>query len=138
MVEKTIKRVLKFFDIKTKIIDWDFQHYNDINSEHKGVYVITHDDEVIYVGKGQIKTRQGKHWDKALGAKKAKDTSGWRWLRENKEINAKIVKDWKVFYVILYKQTELSAVEGALIQLLQPLANDETYKDNERTLKETK
>jgi hypothetical protein len=37
--------------------------------------------------------------------------------------------------MILEKQTERSAVEGALIHLLQPLANDETFKDNNRTLK---
>ena len=133
MVEPTIKRVLKFFDIKAKVIDWEFQYYKEIPPTHTGIYVIQQGEQVIYVGKGQIKSRQSKHWDKAFGNKKAKDTSGWRWLRENIEIAP---TTWKVNYILLHKQTELSAVEGALIHLLQPLANDETFKDNERTLKE--
>jgi len=134
MVEPTIKRVLKFFDITAKVIEWEFQYYKEIPPTHTGIYVIQQGEQVIYVGKGQIKSRQGKHWDKAFGNKKAKDTSGWRWLRENIEITPVA---WKVNYILLHKQTELSAVEGALIHLLQPLANDETFKDNERTLKET-
>ena len=134
MVEPTIKRVLKFFDIKAKIINWEFQYYKEIPASHNGIYVITQGSDVVYVGKGQIKSRQGKHWDKAFGNKTAKDTSGWRWLRENVEIDP---KTWQVNYILLHKQTELSAVEGALIHLLQPLANDETFKDNERVLKET-
>jgi len=134
MVEPTIKKVLKFFDIKAKIIKWEFQYYKDIPNDHTGIYVISQADQVIYVGKGQIKSRQSKHWAKAFGNKEAKDTSGWRWLRENVEITP---AGWTVSYIILHKQTELSAVEGALIHLLQPLANDETFRDNERALKET-
>jgi len=78
MVEPTIKRVLDFFDIKAKVIEWEFQYYKEIPASHNGIYVIQQDQQVIYVGKGQIKTRQGKHWDKAFNNKKAKDTSGWR------------------------------------------------------------
>jgi hypothetical protein len=135
MVEKTIKRVLKFFDIKADVLEEEFHLYKKIPKDHTGIYIIQQGDQVIYVGKGQIKSRQGKHWDKAFGSKTAKDTSGWRWLREHVDINP--VK-WRVNYILLHKQTELSAVEGALIHLLQPLANDETFKDNERVLGETK
>ena len=34
-----------------------------------------------------------------------------------------------IYHPTLYKETEKTAVEGNLIHLLQPLANDETYSD---------
>jgi hypothetical protein len=134
MVEQTIQNVLDFFNLKANIMTKPFKHYADIPSRHNGIYILNEGDTVIYVGKGQIKVRQSKHWQKAHNELKAgtTDTDGWRWLRENVEISP---KDWTLNYIILQKQTERSAVEGALIHLLQPLANDETFKDNERTLK---
>jgi hypothetical protein len=135
MVEPVIKKVLKFYGIKADVLEQEFHLYKQIPKEHSGIYIIQQGKQVIYVGKGQIKSRQGKHWDKAFGRKGAKDTKGWRWLRENVDINP--VK-WKVSYIILHEQCDLSAVEGGLIKLLQPLANDETFKDNKRILKEAK
>ena len=137
MVEQTIQKVLSFFDIKSEILIKDFKHTKDIPSKHRGVYIISEGDAVVYVGKGQIRTRQKKHWEKAHNELKTgtNDTKGWAWLREHYDTYRLTPLNWTVRYIILKKQTELSAVEGALIHLLQPLANDETFHDNNRTLK---
>ena len=138
MVKTNIKKVLKFFGIKADPVSIPYKAHTTIDRSYTGIYIITQDDLVIYVGKGEILNRQRKHWDKAHRktlAEGAKDPKGWQWLRENYSIDA---GNWQLHYIILYKQTELSAVEGALIHMLQPLANDETFKDNNRNLKETK
>lgn len=137
MVEKTLDKVLIFFNIKATITETEFRYYHEIPPRHNGIYVLSQGDQVIYVGKGQIKKRQGTHWNKAFNTLSSgqTDPSGWKWLRENIEIDP---ANWVLRYILLYKQTELTAVEGALIHLLQPLANDETFKDENRTLKEQK
>jgi hypothetical protein len=134
VVDDTIQKVLDFFNLKASVVTKPFKHYADVPRHHNGIYILSEGDKVIYVGKGQIKVRQSKHWQKAHNELKngTTDTDGWKWLRENVDINP---KDWVLNYMILEKQTERSAVEGALIHLLQPLANDETFKDNNRTLK---
>jgi len=137
MVEETIQKVLTFFDIKSEILVKDFKFTKDIPSKHSGVYVISEGDHVVYVGKGHIRNRQKKHWEKAHNElrKGTNDTKGWTWLRDNYTVYNLTPTNWTVRYLILKKQTELSAVEGALIHLLQPLANDETFHDNQRNLK---
>jgi hypothetical protein len=138
MVAKTIiKEVLDFHNIEATIVDKAFKYYTKLPKKVDGVYVLVdNQDRVIYVGKGRIATRQRKHWPKATGAFGAKDPKGWRWLYQNftTQPNGSDPTEWTVLYVILYKQTELSAVEGSLIHKLQPLANDETFKDNGRTI----
>jgi hypothetical protein len=39
-------------------------------------------------------------------------------------------REWTIYYTELESETELTALEGALIHLLQPLANNETNRDN--------
>jgi hypothetical protein len=136
MVEETIQKVLKFLDIKAEVIEKEFKQYKKIPADHNGIYIITEGDQVIYVGKGQVRSRQGKHWDKAFANKTAVDTKGWRWLRENYNVSEDKILSWELRYILLNKETARSAVEGTLIHFLQPLANDETFKDNNRTLKE--
>jgi len=136
MVEEKIQEVLNFFAINAEVLEKDFSLHRRIPKEYNGIYVITQGNNVIYVGKGQIRKRQTTHWNKAFKNvnEGLDDPKGWRWLRENVTIDP---TTWKVNYILLNKQTELSAVEGALIHKLQPLANDETFKDNNRILKET-
>jgi excinuclease UvrABC nuclease subunit len=138
MVKTNVKTVLEMNKINADLISIPYRTHTTIDPNYTGVYIITQDDLVIYVGKGEILNRQRKHWDKAHRktlVEAAKDPKGWQWLRENYTIEP---NNWQLHYIILYKQTELSAVEGALINLLQPLANNETFEDNKRTLKETK
>jgi excinuclease UvrABC nuclease subunit len=137
MVEQTINSELAHFGITAEIITKQFKLYNVIPSKHNGVYLVSEGDKVVYVGKGQIRARQSKHWQKALAEFKhgTNDTKGWQWLRENYSVYNLTPELWTVQYIILHKQTELTAMEGALIHRLQPLANDETFNDNARTLK---
>ena len=124
---ETITKCLDFFGIQTKVSQVPFSLSRNI-PRGRGVYVITDDTDVIYVGKGSIRDRQPKHLQKALNELKpgTRDTKGWSWLRENCDV---IVNDWTIYYIILDKETELSAMEGALMHLLKPLANDETLSD---------
>ena len=82
------------------------------------------------MGKGWIRNRQNTHWPKALGDVKPyiKDPLGWQQLRENNQNLDP--REWTIYYITLEQETAITALEGALIHLLQPLANDETRKDN--------
>lgn len=137
MVEELIKKELEHFNIQAEIITKDFKMYKSIPSKHNGVYVVSEDDKVVYVGKGWVRARQSKHWEKALADFKhgTNDTKGWQWLRENYDQFNLNPERWTVKYIILHKETELTAMEGALIYRLQPLANDETFVDENRILK---
>ena len=136
-IDQVINDELKHFNIQAEIIVKQFKMPKTIPDKHNGVYVISEGDFVVYVGKGQIRRRQKKHWEKALHELKrgTNDTKGWQWLRENYSVYNLNPENWVVQYLILHKETELTAMEGALIHLLQPLANDETFTDNNRTLK---
>ena len=111
-VDATVKSVLDFNDIEAEIITKQFRYYKDIHKLLKGIYILMQGEEVVYVGKGNIADRQRKHWKKANGDLKIKDPEGWHWLNKHVEITP---KDWTIKYLILHKQTELSAVEGCLI-----------------------
>lgn len=108
-----------------------YRFYKEIPSNCRGIYIL--EDELqrcIYVGKGWIRTRQATHWPKALGETKTyhTDPKGWQHLREHNELDP---REWTIYYIEVTKETAISALEGSLIHLLQPLANDETYRDNQ-------
>lgn len=133
-VQDTVDQLKQFFNIDCEIKTKPFRSYKELVRTMRGVYVLTSEnDEVIYVGKGTIKDRQDSHWFKAHGTPKKHqiDPKGWKWLRENYNITP---GNWTINYIELGKETELSAMEGGLIHKLQPLANDETFKDEGRTL----
>ena len=104
------------------IFDW-----NEIsNIIVNGVYIIVHKDQYVYVGKGCVRDRQKMHIEKLTGAfNKARDTKGFKLLREQANINA---YDCQLYYFDCYSSSAASAFEGALIHHLQPLANKETFK----------
>lgn len=133
MIVDTIKQTLEFFKINASYKVTAFSSFREIPSTAKGIYIIIQGDLVMYVGKGNIKARQVHHWNKANNIIKpgTQDPDGWKWLRENVEI---FPATWTIYHLELHKETEKSAVEGALIHLLQPLANDETFKDRNTTL----
>jgi hypothetical protein len=130
-VDAIVKSVLDFNEIEAEIITKQFRYYKDIHKLLKGIYILMQGEEVVYVGKGNIADRQRKHWKKANGDLKIKDPEGWHWLNKHVDITP---KEWTIKYLILHKQTELSAVEGCLIHKLKPLANNETFIDEGRTL----
>jgi excinuclease UvrABC nuclease subunit len=128
-VADTVNRMKAFFSIDCELEQMPFQDWASLPRTMRGVYVLTDEaSRVIYVGKGFIRSRQDSHWPKAHGTPKQHhiDPKGWKWLRENYSVTPSL---WTLNYISLKKETELSAMEGGLIHLLQPLANDETFKD---------
>lgn len=131
MIKSTIEKCLDFFGIDCTCSQIDFKDYMDLHRKDRGVYVLADGDSVVYVGKGYIRDRQEKHWQKAWNDLKPGtiDPKGWKWFRENHEVKP---NGWRLWFIHLSRETELSAMEGALIHFLQPLANDETFKDEGR------
>ena len=128
-VVDTVTKLKAFFNIECTLQTKQFSSYKDLKKTSRGVYVLTTEDGlIVYVGKGDIKARQDSHWFKAHGTPKKHqiDPKGWKWLRENYNITP---GNWTINYIELARETELSAMEGGLIHILQPLANDETFKD---------
>lgn len=128
-VVDTVAKLKAFFNIECTLQTKPFSSYKDLKKTSRGVYVLTTEDGlIVYVGKGDIKARQDSHWFKAHGTPKKHqiDPKGWKWLRENYNITPGA---WTINYIELARETELSAMEGGLIHILQPLANDETFKD---------
>ena len=107
------------------IFDW-----NEISSTiENGVYIIIHKDQIIYVGKGNIRDRQKMHIEKLSGAfKRAEDTVGFKMLRESDHYNVNAY-DCQVYYFDCHSASAASAIEGSLIHFLQPLANKETFQE---------
>jgi hypothetical protein len=128
-IEATINRMKQFFGIDCEVSKLPFTDWASLPKTMRGVYVLTDEQgQTIYVGKGFVRSRQDTHWAKANGIVKSNvvDTKGWQWLREHVQITP---SQWTLNYIALARETELSAMEGGLIHLLQPLANDETFKD---------
>ena len=128
-VIQTVEKVKAFFNIQCTLTQIPFKDWTSLPRKKRGVYILTDElSNVVYVGKGFIRDRQDSHWPKAHGAPKKHqiDPKGWKWLRENYEVKP---SEWTLNYILLGKETELSAMEGSLIHILQPLANDETFKD---------
>lgn len=124
MITDTIDKCKQFFGIECTTVTIDIKDYKQIKQRASGVYII-HNNDTIYVGKGFIRSRQPKHLNKANNIlKNTKDTLGWAWLRENYDCNT---DTWLLTYIELKTKSEQSAMEGALIHFLQPLANDETF-----------
>lgn len=127
----TINRTRQFLALEhLTVTQLPYSYYKEIPTRSRGIYIL--EDELqrpIYVGKGWIRSRQNTHWPKALGEVKSyhTDPKGWQHLREHNEL---FPKEWTIYYIEVDKETAISALEGSLIHLLQPLANDETYRDN--------
>lgn len=134
----TIHRAKQFLQLADlKVTQIPYRLYREISPKIRGIYIL--EDELqrpIYVGKGWIRTRQNTHWPKALGVTKSyhTDPKGWQHLREHNELDP---KEWTIYYIEVANETAISALEGGLIHLLQPLANDETYRDNHNTNEQT-
>lgn len=128
---ETINNCKKLLNINTRIHQLPWNYYKEIPDTARGIYIL--EDELqrpIYVGKGWIRNRQQTHWPKALGNTKSYQSypKGWKHLKEhNCDLNP---REWTIYYTELESETALTALEGALIHLLQPLANDETFTDN--------
>lgn len=136
MIQENIDKVLKFFNLNNaETLDVNFKDMDTIPKHRSGVYIISQDNTVIYVGKGKsIRDRNDTHREKAYLDETKKDKTyvpeGWKYLRENYNRLNLNPDFWLIQYVTLNYETERTAVEGALIFFLNPIANDEVYSDN--------
>lgn len=128
MIFDEIARVKNFFNCELEPITLNFfSEYKKIPARTRGVYIIYDDKKTYYVGKGSIKNRQPHHVEKFTGNfKNAQDTAGFKLLREN--LNDVDLSLLKITFMKINSETLISAVEGSLIHLLQPTANDEVIK----------
>lgn len=130
-IAQQFQKIEQFFGSRLFVNIDTWSQSAKIGTELRGVYVIYDNNRIYYVGKGQVKARQKTHKEKFEGQfKHARDTLGFRALRESKvEID---LDQLKLMWVGLEQETLISAVEGALIHMLQPMANDEVVKDKQK------
>jgi excinuclease UvrABC nuclease subunit len=129
---ETLHHCKNSLNLNCHITQLPFRNYKEIPQNARGVYILEDDiQRPIYVGKGWIRKRQDSHWTKAQVLNKSyhTDPKGWQYLREQDPTLSP--KEWTIYYTLLNKETAITALEGALIHILQPLANDETYRDNQ-------
>jgi hypothetical protein len=133
VITEQVLRVEKFFNCKISLTTIEFlKEHASIPKKSRGVYIIYNDNKVYYVGKGNIKDRQPHHVEKFTGIfKNAQDTAGFKLLREN--FTTRELDSLKISYAQIDQETLISAIEGALIHLLQPIANDEVIKNSVRS-----
>lgn len=122
-----IRNFYNMVDVHPKFTD--FSQWADIK-RGRGVYILLNDDEVIYVGRGNIKARQESHFKKLTGALTEhdnKEPKGWVRLREERGIDP---NNLLLIYVYLIGKDDEAAMEGGLIKILQPYTNDEIFSKN--------
>jgi hypothetical protein len=100
----------------------------------KGVYIAFTNEKVIYVGQGTVRKRLKRLTEKLTGGDfskmRAKDTEGFKWLREHQSTN---ISDCHVIYFKCEDWADCTAFEGVLIQKLEPTANTEIHKIHEQS-----
>jgi hypothetical protein len=126
-IESYLNNLTTLFDLEVEGRNCDILNFKEIPSEIvNGVYILFYENQIVYVGRGKVRNRQEMHIEKLSGLfHKAKDTIGFKLLRENKKI---VIGDCQVYYFNAYTKSASSAFESALIHFLQPLANKETFE----------
>jgi hypothetical protein len=113
----------------------------DIDDTIEGVYILMNNDDVIYVGKGKIKARLKSHYSKVCGSAEYYPDGWAQFLKKEDRNRVEIaerlnrVKDlrcreWEVIYMPIDNEGLRSGVEGCLIMVLNPKANQETFKNH--------
>jgi len=130
MKEKIINTVVHtaaFFNLELDMYSITLSNRMNVPSSIKnGVYVIESKDNIVYIGKGTVRDRLKTHIEKISGKfHTAKDTTGFKILRETTNIT---VGECNVHYMDCKTEIDATAMEGALMKKLMPLANNETYK----------
>ena len=123
----TVVETAAFFNLQLDVYSVTLSERMKISASIKnGVYIIEANNKIVYVGKGTVRDRMKTHIEKISGEfHTAKDTTGFKILRETTNIT---VKDCKVYYMDCKSEINATAMEGALMKKLMPLANNETYK----------
>jgi hypothetical protein len=126
-------------------LDFDFKRCNIVPAvnrilfkdwktlpKRKGLYSIWQDDQCIYVGQGGGKTgirdRFHHHWNKAHAILQAGTSHGAGW-REARELDWWNPNSWTVEYFECEKAIHRTYLEGAMMLVLGPYCNDESFED---------
>lgn len=124
-IEHSIQTLLTVFNIHSEPVYQTWSVRPTLSTRRaRGVYVIFDTDRVLYVGKGIIRDRQSKHQEKFLGEfRNARDTRGFKQFRDQHGIVD--LATLQFCSIEITGESAISAMEGGLIHLLQPAANDE-------------
>lgn len=129
-VLEAAKKIIDFYAIDCGDIDaMDFSKWPKL-PKGRGVYAILDNNEIVYVGRGNIKARQKSHHKKLVGALTKhdnKEPEGWVHVRKNRGVN---YDELKLVVIFLRGKDDEAAMEGGLIKILQPYVNDEIFSKN--------
>jgi hypothetical protein len=98
----------------------------------QGLYSIWQEDRCIYVGQGGgktgIKDRFHHHWNKAHAILQSGTSHGKGW-REGRELDWWTPQAWTVEYFECKGAVHRTYLEGAMMLVLDPYCNDESFED---------
>lgn len=125
-IADTIQLIKTVHDIPAKSEPFDFINWRDIKGNTYGVYVILHEDEVIYVGQGHVRDRQERHYGKLTEEiTPATDMpAGWMHLRTKRTLD---FTKFKLIVLHIEDQADVNLMEAGLIKHLQPCVNMQIY-----------
>lgn len=125
-IANTIEKIKKFHGISTVNETIDFIKYEDLKSSPYGVYILFHDNEILYVGQGHVKVRAKRHMEK-LTVKALEDLEpGWLHLRTKRTLD---FKKFKLIVMRIEKQVDVNCMEADLIKHLLPFVNSQVFGD---------
>jgi hypothetical protein len=125
-ITDSIDKIKHFFNIEATVQFVEFLDRKNIPKKCRGIYIILEGEEVLYVGKGNIASRQKQHLAKITNqlAKYFVEPKGWKWLRTERKA---VPDNWKFIMIFTNTKSEETAMEGALIHMLKPTVNDEIF-----------
>jgi excinuclease UvrABC nuclease subunit len=110
---------------------FDFTNWREIKTAAYGVYIIYHEDEIVYVGQGNIRDRQQKHMAK-LTENITPETDmpdGWLHLRTQRTLD---YKKFQLIVLYISDQADVNLMEAGLIKHLQPSVNIQIHNKLKR------
>jgi len=118
-------------DIETKSEPFDFVNWRDIKNNTYGVYIIYHEDEILYVGQGHVRDRQERHYGKLTEEiiPATKMPAGWLHLRTKRTLD---FTKFQVIVLHIVDQADVNLMEAGLIKHLQPCINIQIHNKLER------
>ena len=125
-ITDSIDKIKNLLNIEFEINFVEFLNREHIPKNRRGIYIILDGEEVLYVGKGNIASRQKEHLAKITNqlSKNHKEPKGWKWLRTERKA---VPDNWKFIMIFTNTKSEETAMEGVLIHMLQPTVNDEIF-----------
>jgi hypothetical protein len=111
-----------------------FKDFAELPHNHNGVYILYQLVtptlfEILYVGKGKIKTRQKKHRQKLIETPQKTDPLAWRWFRNKRGFD---YNNLHLIALFFNDKSGMTCLESNLIRHMDPMLNNETFKGDLR------